>query len=167
MSTERLPATRQDLPALQRLMQKRGTEEVGPLELDVWHGILLDEIAGRLDELGEAAMAIGSLIQKMEAQQERIPQGRMRPFTKSITGDTVEVWEVYEEDVVGRPCTSASIYSDGPDSVWVALEDLRDGFQEIKEGESLDFSFKHPIIKRFFFKSTAGGTANLRIALEY
>jgi len=167
MSTERLPATRQDLPALQRLMQKRGREEVGPLELDVWHGILLDEIAGRLDELQEVAIAIGSLIQKMESQQERIPQGRMRPFTKSITGDTVEVWEVYEEDVVGRPCTSASIYSDGPDSVWVALEDLRDGFQEIKEGESLDFSFKHPIIKRFFFKSTAGGTASLRIALEY
>jgi len=165
MSTsERLPATR-ELPALQRLKQRRGTEEVGPLELDVWHGILLDEIAGRMEELGEIMMAIGGLTTKMEAQMEKIPEGRMRPFEKSITGDTVEMWKVIED--VGRKCSSATMYNDGPDSVWICLNDIRDGFQEIKQGESLDFSFKHPVIERFFFKSTLGGEASLRIPLEY
>lgn len=164
---EKLPATReQGLAALQRLMRKRGVEEeVGPLELDVWHGILLDEIAGRMEELGEIMMAIGSLTAKMEAQMEKIPEGRMRPFEKTITGDSVQRWEVIDD--VGRKCSSATVYSDGPDSCWVCLNDIRDGFQEIKPGESLDFSFKHPVIERFFFKCTSDGTANLRIPLEY
>ena len=167
MSEQKLPATReQGLAALQRLMQKRGVEgEVGPLELDVWHGILLDEIAGRLEELGEVMMAIGGLTAKMESQMEKIPEGRMRPFEKTITGDTVERWEVIDD--VGRKCSSATVYNDGPDSCWVALKEIRDGFQEVKQGESLDFSFKHPIIERFFFKSTSDGAANLRIPLEY
>ncbi len=164
---EKLPATReQGLAALQRLMRKRGVEEeVGPLELDVWHGILLDEIAGRLEELGEIMMAIGGLTAKMESQMEKIPEGRMRPFNKSITGDTVERWEVIDD--VGRKCSSATVYNDGPDSVYVCLNDIRDGFQEVRQGESLDFSFKHPVIERFFFKSTSDGEASLRIPLEY
>jgi hypothetical protein len=153
---EKLPATR----------EQRGTEEeVGPLELDVWHGILLDEIAGRLEELGEIMMAIGGLTAKMESQMEKIPEGRMRPFNKSITGDTVERWEVIDD--VGRKCSSATVYNDGPDSVYVCLNDIRDGFQEVRQGESLDFSFKHPVIERFFFKSTSDGEASLRIPLEY
>ena len=164
MSEERLPATR-ELPSLQRLMQKRGTEEVGPLELDVWHGILLDEIAGRLEELGEIMMAVGGLTAKMESQMEKIPIGKMKPYTKTITGDAIDRWEVFDD--VGRKCTSATVYNDGPASCWIALGDLRDGFQEVKEGESLDFSFKHPVIERFFFKSVSGGEANLRIPLEY
>lgn len=165
MSEERLPATR-ELPALQRLRQRRGTEEeVGPLELDVWHGILLDEIAGRLEELGEIMLAIGGLTAKMEAQMEKIPEGRMRPFPKTITSDIVERWEIIDD--VGRRCSSATVYNDGPDSVWICLNDIRDGFQEVKQGESLDFSFKHPVIERFFFKSTSGGEASLRIPLEY
>ncbi len=167
MTTEKPPITQQRLPALQRLVRKRGVDEnVGPLELDVWHGILLDEIAGRLEELSEIMIAIGSIISKMEKEQEKIPEGRMRPFEKTVTGDTVEEWDI-EEEWVGRKCNSCTIYNDGPDSVYVCLNDIRDGFQEVKNGESLDFSFKHPVIKRFFFKSTTGGTANLRIPLEY
>lgn len=165
---EKLPATReQGLAALQRLMRKRGVEEeVGPLELDVWHGILLDEIAGRMEELGEIMMAIGGLTAKMEQQMERAPVGRMRPFEKSITGDTVQRWEVIDD--VGRKCTCATIYNDGPDSVYVCLNDLRDGFQEVKEDESLPFDFHgNPLIERFFFKATSSGEARLRIPLEY
>lgn len=167
--SERLPVTRADLPSLQRLMQKRGTEgEVGPLELDVWHGILLDEIAGRMEELGEIMMAIGSLTAKMEQQMERAPVGRMRPYTKTITGDTIQRWEVKSPKWVGRKCTCATIYNDGPDSVYVCLNDIRDGFQEVKEDESLPFDFHgNPLIERFFFKSTSDGEASLRIPLEY
>lgn len=164
MSEERLPATHP--AALQRLLEKRGVEkEVGPLELDVWHGILLDEIAGRMEELGEIMTAIGGLTAKMESQMEKIPVGRMRPYTPTITGDTIQRWGVKSK--VGRKCNSATVYNDGPDEVYICLNDIRDGFQEVKQGESLDFSFKHPVIERFFFKSTADGVANLRIPLEY
>lgn len=165
MSTsEKLPATRPS--ALQRLMEKRGTEkEVGPLELDVWHGILLDEIAGRLEELGEIMMALGRVTTKMESQMEKIPEGKMRPYTPTITGDTIERWEVKSK--VGQKCNSATVYNDGPDSAYVCLNDIRDGFQEIKVGESLDFDFRSPKIERFFFKSEPSGEANLRIPLEY
>lgn len=168
MSSEKLPATRPDLPAIQRLMQRRGTEEVGPLELDVWHGILLDEIAGRMEELGEIMMAIGNLTAKMEAQMEKVPVGVMKPYTKTITGDTIQRWEVKSPKWVGRKCTSASIYSDGPDSIYICLNDIRNGFAERKQGESIDFDFHgEPAIERFFFKSVADGSCNLRIALEY
>ena len=137
----------------------------GPVSPDVLQTIYLDEIAGRLEDLGELLKALGSLTLRMEQQMEKIPVGRMRPFEKPITGDTVERWEVIDD--VGRKCSSATVYNDGPNEVYICLGDLRDGFQEIKQGESLDFSFKHPVIERFFFKSTSDGEANLRIPLEY
>ncbi|GAI50864.1 unnamed protein product, partial [marine sediment metagenome] len=86
-------------------------------------------------------------------------------YTRTITGDTIQRWGVKSK--VERKCNSATVYNDGPDSVFVCLNDIRDGFQEIKKGESLDFDFRSPKIERFFFKSTSSGTANLRIPLEY
>lgn len=164
--TEKSLTTRKDLPSLQRLMQKRGTEEVGPLELDVWHGILLDEIAGRLEELTDVMIAIGKLNAKMESQMDKAPVGVMRPFEKTITGDTITEWRA--SDDVGQKCTCATIYSDGPDDVWVCLNDSINGFQRLEANESLPFDFHgNPLIERFFFKSVAGGTANLRIPVEY
>lgn len=164
MSTEKSLTTRQG--ALQRLMQKRGTEEVGPLELDVWHGILLDEIAGRLEELTDVMIVIGSLTAKMEAQMEKAPVGAMRPFEKTISGDTIVRWEIIDD--VGRKCTCATVFNDGPDDVYVCLNELRDGFQRVEANESLPFDFYgNALIERFFFKSTADGTASLRIPLEY
>lgn len=164
MSTEKSLTTRQG--ALQRLMQKRGTEEVGPLELDVWHGILLDEIAGRLEELTDVMIVIGSLTAKMEAQMEKAPVGAMRPFEKTISGDTIVRWEIIDD--VGRKCTCATVFNDGPDDVYVCLNELRDGFQRVEANESLPFDFHgNALIQRFYFKSSADGTANLRIPLEY
>lgn len=165
MTMEKLPAV---APRLDRLIKRRqdiGMPEPGPVDMGVMQTILLDEIAGRMEELGEIMMAIGSLTARMESQMEKIPEGRMRPFEKTITGDTVVMWKVIDD--VGRQCSSATVYNDGPNEVYICLNDIRDGFQEVKEGESLDFSFKHPVIGRFFFKSTSGGTANLRIPLEY
>ena len=161
MTTEHLPAVRESLPRA----HPSEREKPGPVSPEVLQTIYLDEIAGRLEELGVILTALGSLTLRMEQQMEKISVGRMRPFPKTITGDTIERWEVIDD--VGRKCNSATIYNDGPESVYIALNDIRDGFQEIKEGESLDFSFKHPVIEMFFFKSTSGGTASLRIPLEY
>lgn len=165
MAQQTLPAIPEETLPKVRPILPPGREKPGPVSPDVLQTIYLDEIAGRLEELGELTRALGSLVLRMENQMEKIPQGRMRPFEKAITGNTIERWDVIED--VGRECNSATVYNDGPDSVWVCLNDIRDGFQEVKESESLDFDFKHPVIRMFFFKSTTEGTANLRIPLEY
>jgi hypothetical protein len=164
---EKLPAPTLDkLPALKRLIQRRGGEEVGPLELDVWHGILLDEIAGSLEELVNIMKAIGTINQRMEAQMDKAPVGAMRPFEKMIIGETINEWRIIED--IGRPATCATIFNDGDDDVYVCLNELRDGFQRVEANESLPFDFHgHPLIERFFFKSVVGGSASLRIPLEY
>jgi len=163
------------LPATRRLpfpVPRPTPEPPWSVSPDVLQVVYLDEIAGRLEELGELTKALGSLVLRMEAQMEKIPEGRMRPYTKTITGDTITRWEVKSEKWVGRPCSSATIYNDGnesdtDESVYVCLNDVRDGFQEIKVAESLDFNFRSPKIERFFFKAQAGSSANIRIALEY
>jgi len=158
---ETLPATKLAFP-----IPKPRPEPPGPVSPDVLQVIYLDEIAGRLEELGELTKALGYLVQRMEAQMEKAPVGVMRPFDKTITGDTIVRWDLIDD--VGRPCTMATIYNDGDDDVYVCLNDLRDGFQKVKKSESLPFDFHgNALIQRFFFKSTAGGEAALRIPLEY
>jgi HAMP domain-containing protein len=166
MTTENLPAI---APRLDRLIKRRqevGMPEPGPVDMGVLQTILLDEIAGRLDELQEVAIAIGRLVQKQESQMDKAPVGVMRPFTKTITGDTIVEWRVYED--VGQNCTSATVYSDGPDDCYICLNDLRNGFQKLEANENLSFDFHgHPLIATFFFKSVVGGSCSLRIPLEY
>lgn len=166
MAMERLPAV---TPRLDRLIKRRqdiGMPEPGPVDMGVLQTVLLDEIAGRMEELGDIMIAIGKLTARMESQMEKAPVGAMRPFEKTITGDTIERWEILDD--VGRPCTCATVYNDGDDDCYVCLNDLRDGFQRLEVNESLPFDFHgHPLISRFFFKSVAGGSASLRIPLEY
>lgn len=140
------------------VVDEQGSKIVGP-EMEA-----VTSVVTQLAQVAQLAR-IRKTLEKQEDQMEKVPEGRMRPFTKAITGDTIKRWEVIDD--VGQKCSSGTVYNDGPQSCFVALNDIRDGFQEIKEGESLDFSFKHPVIERFFFKSTSDGTANLRIPLEY
>jgi hypothetical protein len=140
----------------------------GPLSPDVLQVIYLDEIAGRMEELQDLIAVFKNLVMTMQRQMEKAPVGRMRPYEKTITGNEIVRWEIKDADVVGRPCTCATIYNDGPDAVWVCLNELRDGFQKVDVDETLPFDFHgNALIERFFFKSTSGGTANLRIPLEY
>jgi len=154
-SNELVPVQKKFTPTI---VDSEGNKVVGPE---------MEAVTGLVTQMAQVAQLarIRKTLEKQESQMERIPQGVMRPFEKTVTGDTIERWEVIDD--VGQKCSSGTVYNDGPDSCWVALNDIRDGFQEIKEGESLDFSFKHPVIERFFWYSTADGTANLRIPLEY
>ena len=132
--------------------------------------VLRPDILQMVTQLASLAQLarVRKAVESIEDQMERAPVGRMRPYERTISGSEIERWEVKSERWVGRPCTSATIYNDGPDSAWVCLNDIRDGFQEVKEGESIDFDFHgNALIERFFFYSTFDGTANLRIPLEY
>ncbi len=156
------------LPKLGKLVEQRSGAypEPGPLQAEVLQYVVLDEIAGRLDELGQLTAAMTRLLGVMEASMERTVVGKLKPKQKLIAGDAIQKWEIVDE--VGFACCSATIYNDGGDSVWVALNDMRDGFQELKADESMDLDFHgKPVIERMFFYTTPGGEANLRIPLEY
>ncbi|MBU0777951.1 hypothetical protein KKF82_06815 [Patescibacteria group bacterium] len=154
-SKELVPVQKKLTP---KIVDEEGNKIVGP-EMEAVTGMVT-----QMAQLAQLARMRKSM-ERQEAQMEKVPVGKMRPFEKLITGDTIERWEVIDD--IGQKCTSGTVYNDGPDSCWIALNDIRDGFQEVKEGESLDFSFKHPVIERFFWYTTADGTANLRIPLEY
>lgn len=132
-------------------------------------GPQLETVTSLVTQMAQLAQLarIRRTLEKQEAQMEKVPVGRMRPYALTIEGSDIWRMEVKSPKYVGRPCNSATVLNNGPDSVFVCLNDIRDGFQEVLSGESLDFDFRSPKIERFFFKSTAGGTANLRIPLEY
>jgi len=154
-SKELVPVEKSIIP---QVVDDEGKRIVGP-ELEA-----VTQLVTQMAQVAQLAR-IRKTLERQEAQMEKIPEGRMRPFEKTITGNAIEMWKVIDD--VGQKCNSGTVYNDGPNEVWVCLNDIRDGFQEIKEGESLDFSFKHPVIERFFFYSTADGEAVLRIPLEY
>lgn len=156
-----------------KLTPAKGSGAVSP---DALQTILLDEIAGRLADLTEIQKALGALTLKMEKEMQKVAQGRMIPFTMTIptpdrniglklAGDYL--WWNFQ-DFTGVPAVSATFFNDGPSSVFVCMNDIRDGFQELLNGEHLHFDYAgHPVIKQFFLKVNTGGTANLRIPLEF
>ena len=156
MTSKDLVPTRKSI--IPEVVDEEGNRIVGPE---------MEAVTGLVTQMAQVAQLarIRKTLERQEAQMEKIPEGRLRPFEKTVTGDTMERWEVIDD--VGQKCSSGTVYNDGPQSCWIALNDIRDGFQEVKKGESIDFSFKHPVIERFFFYSTAAGEASLRIPLEY
>jgi len=132
--------------------------------------MLLDELCGRLEELTDLIATLTALTAKMEREQEKAPaEGRMRPFTETITAtqDNPEKWSV-SSHILRDACSYAIVDNRGDNSVWVCLNDLRDGFKEIRKNESIKFDYVgHSWIERFFFYVSAGASANIEITLEY
>jgi len=154
-SKELVPVKKSIIP---EIVDDEGYKLVGP-ELES-----VTQLVTQMAQVAQLAR-IRKTLERQEAQMEKIPEGKLRPYRKTVIGSGITRWEAIDD--VGRRCSSGTVYNDGPQSCWIALNDIRDGFQEVKEGESIDFSFKHPVIERFFYYSTADGEANLRIPLEY
>ncbi len=138
--------------------------------------IILDEIAGRMADLNEMIAALGKITLAMENQMQKVAQGRMIPFTLSIPTPNRNIglisigdylWWNFQE-FTHAPAVSATIFVDGPSSCFVCLNNLSDGFQEVQNGEQLHFDYSgHALIKHLFLKVASGGTANLRIPMEF
>jgi len=155
-SKELVPVEKSIIP---QVVDDEGYKIVGP-ELEA-----VTHLVTQMAQVAQLAR-IRKATETQASQMEKVPEGRLRPYRKTVIGSGITRWEVIDD--VGRRCSSGTVYNDGPQSCWIALNDIRDGFQEVKEGESLDFDFHgHPIIERFFFYTTADGEANLRIPLEY
>ena len=168
MTTERLPVLS---PRLDRLLQKRqdlGMPEPGPIDMGVLQTILLDEIAGRLDELGEMTMAIGRLITLMEGYQAKEKfEGGVDTIALSAT-DSVAVLNLLDRWHYS-PLITAYITNDGPTySVLIALNEPR-YWMTIKNSETrtIDHTKARRRIERIYYKCARGETASVRIEGEY
>lgn len=167
MTTERLPAV---APRLDRLLQKRqdlGMPEPGPIDMGVLQTILLDEIAGRLDELGEATILIGRLIERMGKMMDSEKfQGKVDQVTLSATNiqaclDVLDRWHY-------SPLVTAFITNDGPNSVLIAINNPYP-WMTIKNSETrtIDHTKARERIKRVYYKCAVGETASFRVEGEY
>jgi hypothetical protein len=148
------------------LLAKRGlSTRVTP---DVLMIVLLDELCGRMADLNDLTATLTRLVAKQEAEMEKAPEGVMRPFAETVTAtqDDPEKWEVATH--IGQDASYAIVDNRGDNSVWVCLNDLRDGFKEVRKNESIKFDYRgHGVIHRFFFYVAAGASTAIEITLEY
>jgi hypothetical protein len=156
-----------NLPRLKPETLTPGTAAINPQALTI---ILLDELCGRLADLTELTTALTALTARMEHQMEKAPaEGKMRPFTDTITAtqNNPKKWSVHHH-ILRDACSYAIVDNRGNNSVWVCLNDVRDGFKEVRQNESIKFDYAgHSQIERFFFYVAAGASTDVEITLEY
>jgi len=158
MSNELVPTERKLLP---EVVDESGNKITGP-ELEAVTGMVT-----QLAQLAQLARIRKTLEKQAEQMYRSAPVGKIREFEKTVSGSDIERWEV-DDDLDDNKGVSCTIYNNGDDSVWVALNDAREHFGEIKANESKDFDFHgKPTIERFFWYTVAGGEATLRIPMEY
>ena len=167
MVTERLPVPAQHL---ERLIEKRRDmmPAPGPIDMGIMQTILLDEIAGRLDELGEMTLAIGRLITEVKnyMASEKF-EGRVDTITLSAA-DSVGVLNLLDRWHYS-PLVTAYITNDGPDySVLIAINDPHP-WMTIKNSETrfIDHTKAKERISRIYYKCSRGETASFRVEGEY
>jgi hypothetical protein len=154
-------------PNTDALLAKRGLPtRVTP---DVLMIVLLDELCGRMADLNDLTATLTSLVTKQEAEMQKAPAvGVMQPYTETVTvtQDNPEKWEVVGH--IGQDASYAIVDNRGANSVWVCLNDLRNGFKEVRKKESIKFDYRgHSVIHRFFFYVAAGASTAIEITLEY
>jgi hypothetical protein len=137
---------------------------------DVLMIVLLDELCGRLADLNDLTATLKDLAVRQEAEMQKAPaEGKTRPFTETVTAtqDSPEKWTV-SDYILRDSCSYAIVDNRGDNSVWVCLNDLRDGFKEVRKSESIKFDYQgHSRIERFFFYVAAGASVDVEITLEY
>lgn len=127
---------------------------------DVLQTIILDEIAGRLADLGE-------IMEKVKNQMEIIPEGLIYPVERTIDGVGIVKLEITKEPECGeKPWYSCTIYNDGDSDLYVSLNFAHKKYQKVKSGEALDLDMHAPLIRTLYFKSVVEGSCDIRVVGE-
>lgn len=136
---------------------------------DVLQTILLDELAGRLEDITEIVAKMANLTSLMQSQMEKIPEGMMFPIPAlAVSGLGITSYNLEEEpDAGSRPWFSASISNDGPDDIEFRANSYLGRWQLIQEGEAVNLDFHAAKLRRLYFKGTsASSSASVRILGE-
>ena len=163
---EHLPKIPTPTDILERLKVKPPLAKI--IDPSILQTILLDEIAGRLEDLGELTQQFRDIATLIEKQMPRIPEGVTYPIELTIKGNVITEYAIEDEpDAGSRPWLSATIYSDGPDNCWVRANNVVGRFQKFTDGEAVDIDFKAPLLKKLYFKcGSATASTALRILGE-
>lgn len=119
---------------------------------DVMQTILLDEIAGRLEEMVER---LGGLLADIEKQMMRIPQGIMVPVDVKVEGTTLQ--SIGVAPLAGGDWFACSIQNseDSQSNVLVSVNSSIRGFRELRPSEAMDINFYGPKIRTIYYKCKA------------
>lgn len=166
MADRKLPKIPTPTDILERLKIKPPPQEI--ISPDILQTILLDEVAGRLEELSELTQQFRDIAAKMEKQMQKIPEGITYPIELTVTGLTTTRYDMTEEPAAGeRTWYSCTIYNDGESDVYFRANSPIGNFQRLESGESADIDFRAPLLKKLFFKcGSATASAALRILGE-
>jgi len=125
--------------------------------------ILLDEIAGRLEDLSlmtqnltDRVTELGDSIERMRVEMRKVPVGIQEDFLVKVSGKMVKL-------DFPEPFFSCNIHNNGPDSVYHALNTTSFGSATINVNEDLQIDLHAPKIRSLAFKCAPGCSAVVRV----
>ena len=123
--------------------------------------VLLDEIAGRLDEVHTALTTeLPELRKSMDGVKQRLDDQVPKGLQDQQDVDVSENLSSYSPP---EPLFSADIKNDGDYSIWYSLNDATRDFVELKKKEARVVSMGRALITKIWFKCSAGETSTVRI----
>ena len=123
--------------------------------------VLLDEIAGRLDEVHTALGGLNEVMGGVRTRlDEQVPKGLQDQ-------QDVDVSEKLSSYTPPEPLFSADIKNDGDVPVWYALNDATRDFVELKKKEGRVINMGRALINKIYFKCAAGETSTARITATF
>ncbi|MFH1485659.1 MAG: hypothetical protein ABIH46_06285 [Chloroflexota bacterium] len=129
---------------------------------------LLQSAETLMDDLNVRAQTILDKLNTALERMQQVPEGEVFPVEVNITGTRATEYNIEDESDAGyKPWFSCTIYNDGNDDLYVAVNSSRRRFQKVLQGEALDVDMHSPKIKTLYFKTaTVGGSCSLRIVGE-
>lgn len=162
MEEKRLQKIPSPQDILEKLKVKLPPEKV--IDAGVLHTILLDEVAGRLEELTDVMVQI-------REKMQRVPQGVQCTIEKTITGNIPTVVDLVKEpDADYKIWYSATITNDedSENDVYAVVNLPTRKYRRLRPSESLSVDFHAPLLKKIYLKCNAADeTANVIIIGEY
>ena len=165
---ERLPKVPTPTDIIERLKVKPPSEIIDPSILQT---ILLDEVAGRLEELGELTQQFRDIAAKMEQGMLKVPEGIVLTIERTITGQRITRLNLLEDpEAHDRAWFSAVITNDedSANNVQVAFNTWKFGWRSLRASESCSVDFHAAKLTDIYFKcANPTDTANIIILGEY
>lgn len=98
--------------------------------------------------------------QLLEIEKKRVPQGLIQPVTLSAT----EEMKTYEPPT---PWFSVDVYNEGPDTVYVGINDKAREFKSIEKNRARRFDFGMAKIEKVYYKCARSETATVELTGTY
>jgi len=139
-----------------RIRRLRSFTEERPYVQHALQTQILYDIASILEDM---AFELTSFYQEWKMT---IPEGRLIQLTVNVTDEPKELSP--EEGVSYMPWISFDLYNDGPDPVYVMVNEEYLRYRApIASGENLKVDMKKPLIRKIWLYCASGQTASVRM----